>query len=82
MSQPEAKKLPHGLYRIYWKEGGSSLCALGSSYDGSRWIAPCNWTHSDNSYPRVATTRAFVKIERMELILAASNYGEENGESL
>ena len=38
------KTCPHGLYEIFWKEGGSSLAAIGSLYDGTRWIAPINWT--------------------------------------
>lgn len=32
-----------GLYRIWWKSGGSSLAAIGMSYDGSWWVAPTNW---------------------------------------
>jgi hypothetical protein len=66
MTQEQAKKLPHGLYRIFWKEGGSSLAALGSTHSGRRWIAPCNWTSSDEGDPKVAKTNSFVKIERME----------------
>lgn len=32
-----------GLYRVYWKSGGSSLAAVGQLPDGSRWLAPANW---------------------------------------
>ena len=35
--------LKHGLYRIYWKSGGSSVASVGSHADGSRWFAPANW---------------------------------------
>lgn len=34
----------HGLYRIFWKSGGSSLAAIGITNDGGRWLAPINWT--------------------------------------
>lgn len=32
-----------GLYRIFWKTGGSSLAAVGMGNDGTRWLAPTNW---------------------------------------
>jgi hypothetical protein len=38
MNIDEVQKLPHGLYRIKWKDGGESLAAVGSKYDGQRWI--------------------------------------------
>lgn len=33
-----------GAYIIYWKEGGSSVAAIGITKSGSPWIAPTNWT--------------------------------------
>lgn len=36
--------LPLGLYVIHWKSGGSSEAAIGMQSDGTRWIAPTNWT--------------------------------------
>ena len=48
MTQDEARELPLGLYRIFWKTGGSSLAAVGQLYDGTRWFAPTNWTAADN----------------------------------
>lgn len=38
--------LPNGIYSIYWKSGGCSYAAIGMNRDGSRWIAPYNWTSS------------------------------------
>lgn len=38
-----AQKLQPGLYEIFWKEGGSSLAAVGQNEGGSRWFAPVNW---------------------------------------
>lgn len=40
-SLPEV--INHGLYRIFWKEGGSSLAAVGSDASGRRWYQPTNW---------------------------------------
>lgn len=33
----------NGLYRVYWKSGGTSLAAIGVTDDGGRWLAPINW---------------------------------------
>lgn len=34
----------HGLYRVHWKSGSSSLASIGSMHNGDRWISPTNWT--------------------------------------
>jgi hypothetical protein len=44
MTIEEAKKFGHGVFRIFWKSGGSSLAAVGSLHDGTPWFAPSNWT--------------------------------------
>lgn len=36
-------ELKNGLFRVYWRSGGSSLAAIGTKPDGSKWIAPTNW---------------------------------------
>jgi hypothetical protein len=43
MKKSDVQKLPHGLYRLYWKSGGTSLAAVGSMPNGDRWMAPVNW---------------------------------------
>ena len=43
MTKQAVQKLPLGLYRIFWKSGGSSLAAVGNDYAGKRWFAPVNW---------------------------------------
>lgn len=43
MTDGEFQALPLGLYRVYWRSGGSSLAAIGMSASGGRWLAPCNW---------------------------------------
>lgn len=65
MTQEEAKKLSHGLYRISWKEGGASLAAVGSLYDGTRWFAPTNWTNQ--STEGIAST-SWRMVDYVELI--------------
>ncbi len=42
----DGQKLQHGLYRIYWKDGGNSLASVGSDASGTRWFAPTNWAAS------------------------------------
>lgn len=46
----EYKKLPHGIYKIYWKSGGSSLASIGYDRFGKKWMAPCNWINMDKTY--------------------------------
>lgn len=53
----------HGLYRVFWKSGGSSLAAIGVTDDGGRWLAPINWTK-----PSVAFTE-WDHIERLERVI-------------
>jgi hypothetical protein len=43
VSPEQVKKLGHGVYRVYWASGGSSLAAVGSGVNGQRWLAPTNW---------------------------------------
>lgn len=44
MTRDDARQLEHGIYRLFWKSGGSSLAAVGSLHDGTPWFAPTNWT--------------------------------------
>ena len=66
------KDLPHGLYRIWFVDCGdaSVLASVGSTYDGTRWYAPCNWTSDNNLRPLVASTDWRI-VQRVELIEAA-----------
>lgn len=56
------EKLPHGVYKIYWKGGGSSLASIGSTRNGKRWIAPCNWVND------TVTTDHWDSIKKVKLI--------------
>ncbi len=37
------KDVPHGLYVIFWKNGGVSLGCIGGKYNGDRWLVCSNW---------------------------------------
>lgn len=43
MTEIRLKDVEHGLYLIFWKEGGTSLASVGSNQKGERWFAPTNW---------------------------------------
>ena len=45
MKLSEFYNLPVGLYRLYWKSGGSSIAAIGMNEKGLRWIACVNWVN-------------------------------------
>ena len=44
MNMSEVNKLHHGIYRVFWRNGKSSLAAVGSNDAYQRWLAPINWT--------------------------------------
>ena len=44
MTRDEAQRLGHGVFRLFWKDGGNSVAAVGSLHDGTPWFAPSNWT--------------------------------------
>lgn len=44
MKNKKFNKLKLGLYRVYWKSGGTSVAAIGQTSDGTKWVAPTNWT--------------------------------------
>lgn len=43
MTRAEARQMPPGLYRIWWKSGDASYAAVGMLPNGDRWLAPTNW---------------------------------------
>lgn len=43
MKRKKVKKLPLGLYEMFWKDGGSSLASVGQDGNGKKWFAPTNW---------------------------------------
>ena len=51
-----------GIYIIYWKNGGTSVAAIGMMKDGSRWISPTNWITTSKDQ------HVFNDIKKLELI--------------
>ena len=71
MTKDEVKALQRGLYRIFWKSeagGGSSIAAVGSTYNGSRWLAPTNWVGFTTDEARL--DESWEMVEKIELIEA------------
>lgn len=61
--QPQLKQ--YGIYRLYWKSGGSSLAAVGGLSDGTLWFAPTNWTGKE---PGAIASIAWYSVERAMLL--------------
>jgi hypothetical protein len=71
MKKEEVAKLLLGIYRIFWKKkhgGGSSVASVGYTHDGTKWMAPSNWTTESNENPQIASTKQWSKVKRVELI--------------
>ena len=66
MTRVEARKLAHGLYKIHWKRGGTSLASVGSRFDGNRWFMPTNWVSAETSLD-------WRLIDRVHLITVEAN---------
>jgi hypothetical protein len=53
-----------GIYRIYWKSGGSSLASVGLNSDGTNWIAPINWLSPSvdkNTWNKVKSVKLLIR---------------------
>lgn len=59
-----------GVYRIHWKDGGTSVGVVGMTYSGANWLACANWTAQDEKHPKTTTTD-WTDVERVELIASA-----------
>lgn len=57
--------LPAGVYRLFWKDGGSSVASVGCDREGWQWLAPANWV----SVPCFD----WGMIERVELLATANS---------
>jgi len=63
MKSEDVQKLSHGLYRVFWKTGGSSLAAVGSNAAGKRWLAPTNWVSISQDF-----NKTWLHVERVEFL--------------
>ena len=67
MTADEARQLPLGLYRVFWKsDDRPSIAAIGMLEDGQRWLAPANWTRPTEDQ------HIWRRVERVELPKAPS----------
>ena len=65
MKKAEVKKIPLGLYKVYWKSGGHSLAAIGMIENGDKWLAPINWvrpTEDQDIWRRVEKLKLIKKL--------------------
>lgn len=66
MTRAEAKKLPSGVYRIWWRDDDkTSVAAVGRDATGDVWLAPANWINFQVS------GQYWKKVHRVQLIEAA-----------
>ena len=66
VKKSKVRELDIGIYRIFWKnDGGVSLAAVGQLHDGTKWLAPCNWT-SEKKF--IASTDYWKQVKRVEFI--------------
>lgn len=72
-----------GLYRVYWADGGSSLAAIGSLYDGTRWLAPTNWVTGSKTETNPTTTleKYIDNIKAIYLLNSGSDEHRRNNEN-
>lgn len=62
----DVQKLRHGLYRVYWKSGGSSLASVGSFASGQRWFAPTNWISLVTEESAARLWKSIKRVESLE----------------
>lgn len=77
MSDIEVEGLEHGIYKVFWKPeagGRVSLAAVGSMYDGRRWMAPTNWTSGNNMNAVSGYGQdVWADVERVEIVLSSKS---------
>lgn len=72
MNREQTQELDHGIYRINWDEeagGGFSIAAVGSMYNGDRWLAPLNWTAQPGRSPATCSYETWAAVESAQKIL-------------
>lgn len=63
-------EIPLGLYRLHWRDGGTSLASIGCKEDGQRWFAPCNWV--------MVPSFDWKRVDRVTPILLTHESGADN----
>lgn len=58
----ELKTIYLGLYEIYWKEGGFSLCSVSQDSYGNRFVSICNWISGCVSLDSIKNQIKFMRL--------------------
>lgn len=66
MTREESSQIENGIYNVTWRSGSHSVAAIGTLWDGTRWIAPIN---KDNVY--YGGWDAVKSVELIPLLIAA-----------
>lgn len=66
MTEIEAKELRLGVYRIYWRSGGSSVASIYQKEDGTRMLAPSNWVEPGNLLEQSCRISRVTELGRVE----------------
>lgn len=75
VKREQVQNLKHGLYRVQWKEGGESLAAVGSKYNGDRWLCCANWTSPPGQGTDASGDEIWSKVEKVFLYLEVNYDG-------
>lgn len=55
--------IPIGIYKIYWKSGGSSVASIYMDADGTKWLAPSNWVAPGRLSPQLPSIKRYKKLD-------------------
>lgn len=76
MNKNQIEKVVHGIYKIFWKEGGISVASVGSTPDGKRWFAPTNWTNVPSFNWGLVKKLELITDQEIELIKTEKQAGK------
>ena len=66
MEKIDVQRLKQGIYRIFWKDGGSSVGAIGKTPNGDRWLCCSNWT--SEKFQGIDSTEHWGMVKKVKLI--------------
>ena len=66
-------ELQPGVYRVWWKSGGTSVASVYCDRVGNPWLAPANWVQPDGS------VKTWMSIEKIELLAEPTSAAEPGG---
>lgn len=63
MTRERGQQLEPGLYRLFWKQSGTSLAAVYQDREGVVWFVPTNWVSGPSRQWRLIE-----KVERLRSV--------------